>query len=295
MSRVAREEKRRQQVRAPKERTAVPDLAEAWLSGNTADIATALDHALELPDVIRHAHAIHVEELRKELDPTDDIAAILDRIWDLSSRAEKLNGDQVMRPGLELLCWTAIELRHLLPPFETRVSKLRSARRGDVRERHNRAFDALVPAGALFMADRALDQAAEIGNADRVARRAGVTAETVRVMPESKANSLALTCVRQILGARLPAETTDAQIIAAVAIYRKPQRPRGRPRKNERGASDEDRAKAVVSLMNHQNRDGTELMDSRSAAKLLRDYQAASDQRVHRLTGAVRKKETRDS
>jgi hypothetical protein len=148
-----------------------------------------------------------------------------------------------------------------LPPFESPDSAKRTARRGDLRDRHAAALEKVLPWNPVLAADRALEEASRVGNSallGRQLRELGHSEEEIREamerlaeeVPSSKADPIAVKCVRDRLGARLPRDVTDADILDAVNVYRLPSKHgRGRPRKGEHLATENDRAGALARLM----------------------------------------------
>jgi hypothetical protein len=239
------------------------------------------------------AKDLALADLRRELDPPHDLATILHRVDSLAQRAEKLGVAASFIPGLEVIVRVAQDLWMALPPYEPRDSAKGAARRGDMRDRHAAALDAVLPVDVLLMADRALEEASRVGNAVHHGirlREMGHTAEEVeeamarlrREMPLSDADPIALQCVRERLGPSLPQSVTDAQVLEALAIYRlAPKQGRGRPRRGEPVATDVQRAQALAKLL-RDDRDGPDV------ARALRQQRAARIARLEHL-GVLRK------
>jgi len=226
-----------------------------------------------------------IADLRRDLAGPHQLAKLLDRIDLFAQRAEKLSPEPPFAPGLELIIRVAQDLRLSLPPFESSDSAKRAARRGDIRERHAAALEKVLPWNPVLAADRALEEAATVGNAalhGRLLRELGHGEEEVREamerlaqdVPSSEADETALKCVRDRLGARLPRDATDSDILRAVNVYRLPPKEgRGRPRKGEQLATENDRAGALAKLMR---------LD-RDAADIASDLRQQRATRVSRL------------
>jgi hypothetical protein len=96
-------------------------------------------------------------------------------------------------------------------------------------------------------------------------------------MPPTKANPIALRCVRDRLGARLPRDVTDSEILGAVDVYRRPpKRGRGRPRKGEQVGTENMRAEALARLLRLER-------DPADIASDLRQRRAARLDRLRHL------------
>jgi hypothetical protein len=68
------------------------------------------------------AKDLALADLRRELDPPDDLATILHRVDSLAQRAEKLGVEASFIPGLEVIVRVAQDLWMALPPYEPRDS-----------------------------------------------------------------------------------------------------------------------------------------------------------------------------
>jgi hypothetical protein len=231
------------------------------------------------------AKDILIADLRGELAGPKDLAALLDRIDLFAQRAENLSPESLFAPGLELIIRVAQDLRMSLPPFESSDSPKRVARHGDVRDRHGAALEKVLPWNLVLAADRALEEAARVGNVAMVGRQMremgcgeeeaqAAMERLARDMPLTKADPIALKCVRERLGARLPRDCTDSDILGAVKVYRLPPKLRpGRPRKGEHLATENERAGALAKL----------LRLDRDAADIASDLRQQRATRVRRL------------
>ncbi|HWA76568.1 MAG TPA: hypothetical protein VG937_29740 [Polyangiaceae bacterium] len=230
----------------------------------------ALDSALEIAGL-----RSEVDELRADLDPTDTCAA-LERASQLLDGLRTSNSDRVLAPGLELAATVLNQLRLELPPFGPGTPQCR----GELRERHAEALLRVIPVSLELAADRALREAAQIGNASFIRARARKLrergfdvqqqADGYTAVPEAQADELAVRSVRGQLGARLPPNQTDAAILEAVKVYRLPHASAGRPRRGQRVATDSDRGQALVALLNLMTKTG-EPRDADDVARQLRE------------------------
>lgn len=239
------------------------------------------------------AKDLALADLHRALDPTDDLAAILHRVDTLAQRAEQLGVDAAFVPGLEVIVRVAQDLWMTLPPYEPTYAPKRAARRGDVRDRHSAALESVLAVDLLLMADRALEEASRVGNATHLGillAEMGHPAEEVEdamarlrsEVPSSEADAIALRCVRERLGPRLPRDVTEAEVLQALAVYRlAPKKGRGRPRRGEQVATEVQRAQALAKLL-RDHRDGADIV------RTLRKQRAARIGRLERL-GVLRK------
>jgi len=172
-------------------------------------------------------------------DLTDDVATLVGRILALAERADQLNTDPTLAPGIEVLCRVA---RNLLD------ADILGA--GEVRARHADALDALDPASAALALDSALREAAEIDTPELVRQRHPRSTYSRRLSDEDR-DQLAIQCIRGRMGSRLPASVTDESLFVALNVYRRrPSTARcGRPRKGSGQSTDAACVAAVARIM----------------------------------------------
>jgi len=143
-------------------------------------------------------------------------------------------------PGIEAIERIAVDLRGLLPPFARREDESTRERRRDARKRHSAANKALFNSDPILAADELLRDVSVNRAPDEM---------TDKEAHAQWKDDVVLTAIRRHLGRLLNPSVTDAQILAAVAEYRKPQAT-VKPRKGAKGYSTvESRARVALELV----------------------------------------------